>query len=332
MTAHEELIRATLDHFLSTGGWPKVKGMQIRLRRLGNIAKLASEIGYDQFICEESTDGVCKLTLKGLAPLEEAEPDIHRFLHAIRKLAHRYIESETLESIPAVDLLSDLELSETEVRRVLELIDIAPGIYTGTSGSPMDATLTVRPSPHIWYFEDVQTIEEFHTIFARVGEDVREAERGRFAAFIPAESAEITSSEEAVRGPWIFVNPSRLDQLRAVEDPQFDLLRLITLCEELNICAANGCLFAVVMLTRAVVDHVPPIFNAQGFEEVVNNYSAAGKSFKDSMRHLHSSARKIADSHLHLRIRSRESLPTVTQVDFSRDLDVLLAEIVRVLS
>jgi hypothetical protein len=49
------------------------------------------------------------------------------------------------------------------------------------------------------------------------------------------------------------------------------------------------------------------------------------------MNHLDSSARKIADQHLHAQVRNSEVLPNIVQVDFSNDLDVLLAEIVRVL-
>jgi len=47
------------------------------------------------------------------------------------------------------------------------------------------------------------------------------------------------------------------------------------------------------------------------------------------MRHLDKSLRKIADSYLHGHIRERESLPNKTQVNFSQDIDVLLAEICR---
>lgn len=71
-------------------------------------------------------------------------------------------------------------------------------------------------------------------------------------------------------------------------------------------------------------------FNSVKFTEVANSYGGA-KSFKDSMLNLENSSRKIADQHLHTQVRKSETLPTVRQVDFSNDLDVLLAEIVRVL-
>jgi hypothetical protein len=84
------------------------------------------------------------------------------------------------------------------------------------------------------------------------------------------------------------------------------------------------------MLTRAILDHVPPIFGSTKFGEVANNYAGA-KSFKESMLNLENSSRKISDQYLHVQVRTKETLPTVRQVDFSNDLDVLLAEIVRIL-
>ena len=78
------------------------------------------------------------------------------------------------------------------------------------------------------------------------------------------------------------------------------------------------------------MDHVPPIFGCKKFSEVANNYAGA-KSFKESMLNLENSSRKISDQYLHVQVRASETLPTVRQVDFSNDLDVLLGEIVRIL-
>jgi hypothetical protein len=141
--------------------------------------------------------------------------------------------------------------------------------------------------------------------------------------------------EPAIRGDAkqarrSFVDKARLQELQHLHSDQHDLTKLIGLCEELNRCVETECVFAIAMLTRAILDHVPPIFGAARFSEVANNAEGA-KSFKESMQHLSNSARKIADAHLHVQIRRREVLPTMVQVDFSRDLDVLLGEIVRVL-
>jgi hypothetical protein len=83
------------------------------------------------------------------------------------------------------------------------------------------------------------------------------------------------------------------------------------------------------MLTRGLLDHVPPIFGRTSFVEVANNYNGGGKSFKDAMQHLENAARNVADAHLHLPIRKSETLPVAQQVNFASQLDMLLSEIIR---
>src|SRR5262249_18976893 len=62
-----------------------------------------------------------------------------------------------------------------------------------------------------------------------------------------------------------FIHGNRIDQLRAANSNSFDLVKLIKLCEELNLCYANNWFFAVASLTRALLDHVPPIFECKTF-------------------------------------------------------------------
>ncbi|MDD4910507.1 MAG: hypothetical protein PHR44_07530 [Candidatus Omnitrophica bacterium] len=127
-----------------------------------------------------------------------------------------------------------------------------------------------------------------------------------------------------------FVNEDRIKELQSINSKEFDLSKLIKFCEELNMAFENEAYFSVILLTRAIIDHVPPLLNVKNFTEVANNYNGT-KSFKESMLHLENSSRKIADSCLHSQVRKREVLPTVTQVDFSNDLDVLLSEVCRIL-
>jgi len=126
-----------------------------------------------------------------------------------------------------------------------------------------------------------------------------------------------------------FVDPDRIEELKRLRSTDFDFTRLIRLCEELNLCYAAECYLATSMVTRSILDHVSPLFNVKSFTEVANNYSGGTRSFKDSMRKLEESSRKISDMNLHTQIRKSEILPNARQVDFSQDLDVLLSEIVR---
>ena len=134
----------------------------------------------------------------------------------------------------------------------------------------------------------------------------------------------------AKRGYMTLISESRLAELRELAPPDFDLRKLIRLCEELNTAFQEECYFATGMLTRGLLDHVPPVFGFKTFSEVANNYAGGGKSFRETMQHLENAARKVADLHLHMPIRKSETLPTAQQVNSSQQLDVLLSEIVRI--
>lgn len=123
------------------------------------------------------------------------------------------------------------------------------------------------------------------------------------------------------------VSETRLEELRALVSPEFDFKKLIRLCEELNISYRETCYFATGMLTRSLLDHVPPIFGKKNFGEVASNYG--GQSFKGTMQHLQNASRNLSDGHLHQQIRRKESLPTAQQVNCGQQLDALLEEIVR---
>lgn len=126
-----------------------------------------------------------------------------------------------------------------------------------------------------------------------------------------------------------YVDKTRINGLKSKKSG-FDFSRLIQMLTELDQAYSFANYISVILLVRAILDHVPPLFGYNTFSEVANNYSKGTRSFKESILHLENSSRKIADSYLHTRIRSKESVPTKTQINFSNDLDVLLAEIIRI--
>jgi hypothetical protein len=124
------------------------------------------------------------------------------------------------------------------------------------------------------------------------------------------------------------IDEDRLDEIRGLPRDRLDFRRLVRLCEELNNSYRQGNYHSVALLTRAILDHVPPVFACRTFAEVANNYGGS-RSFREAMESLQNTARKIGDLHLHTPIRGSEVLPTATQVNFSNTLDLLLGEIVR---
>ena len=145
-----------------------------------------------------------------------------------------------------------------------------------------------------------------------------------------ASQAVVPADEPPEIGRVAYVSPQRIAELTALVPDEFDLARLVRLLEELNLCYGNGCFMSCAMLVRAITDHIPPIFEKSSFMEVASSHG--GRSFKESMEYLDRGLRKIADSQLHSHIRHRESLPTAQQIHFSPMLDVLLGEIIVLLT
>ena len=105
---------------------------------------------------------------------------------------------------------------------------------------------------------------------------------------------------------------------------------MISLCNELNQSSTAGSVHAVAALERIIINHIPPVFGFENFGQVVAQYNT-GRSIKKKFERLHGSMKNISDNNLHSQISKTDSLPNMTQVDFSNDLDVLLAEVCKIL-
>jgi hypothetical protein len=112
-----------------------------------------------------------------------------------------------------------------------------------------------------------------------------------------------------------YVDLERIIQLKSIQNSEYDLKRLISLCEELNIASQNYCYMTIAMIVRAIIDHVPPIFKVKNFSEVANNYKGS-QSFKKAMGHLNNSLKNIANSHLHVQIRKKKSYQQKSKLIF----------------
>nr|WP_199158676.1 hypothetical protein [Pedobacter sp. ASV2] len=136
-------------------------------------------------------------------------------------------------------------------------------------------------------------------------------------------------NEAEAKGQENFINIERINDLRSIQSNSFDFSKLIILCIELNSNWKIGNYYTVGLLLRTIINHVPPLFgNFTTFLEVCANYG--NQSFKKNMNFLNISLRSIADSYTHDLIRKKEILPNSQQVDFRPNVDLLLAEVVRI--
>jgi hypothetical protein len=138
------------------------------------------------------------------------------------------------------------------------------------------------------------------------------------------------STDDSDTKKTYYIENSIILSLSELKSDKYDLTKLIKLSKELNDNYSLGNYLSCGMLIRAILDHLPPIFDKKTFKEVVNNYGT--KSFKDIISPLEDTARKISESYLHNLIQKKELLPNKTQVSFQPNIDVLLSEVIRILS
>lgn len=126
-----------------------------------------------------------------------------------------------------------------------------------------------------------------------------------------------------------YIDKTTLLRLTKIQNENFDLSRLISLCKELDDNYSFGNYHSCAMLLRAILDHIPPIFGKSDFADVCSQYG--GRSFKDIVRPLSETAKKIADDYLHSQISKKVLVVTKTQVSFQANLDSLLNEAASIL-
>lgn len=127
-----------------------------------------------------------------------------------------------------------------------------------------------------------------------------------------------------------YIHTSRINELKSIKNLNYDITKLVRICEELNNNYRMGNFISIILLSRAIINHVPPLFgNFATFDQVIGQYG--NKSFKNNMKALNESLRSTADNYNHQLIRHKEPLPTLQQVDYRANLDTLLSEILVVL-
>lgn len=136
-----------------------------------------------------------------------------------------------------------------------------------------------------------------------------------------------------------FVSQARIKQLKKIKSTEYDLRKLIQFCEELNYTYTGKCYLSTALLLRAVIDHIPPIFEKFDFSQVVSEYNWSTKkaslkktpSAQKMMERLDGSLRDLANYHIHSHIHKKVSLVDKVQVNFSSEFGILLDEVIYLL-
>lgn len=130
--------------------------------------------------------------------------------------------------------------------------------------------------------------------------------------------------------PAPYIAERRINELRSMRSDEFDLRRLVQMCEELNLAAANESYIAMGALQRTIIHHVPPVFRAKNFETVVAQ--APKGSFKRHMEHLLGSLKNVADQVLHVQAGKSSSPVELPDVNCGLAINELIQKVIDELS
>ena len=123
-----------------------------------------------------------------------------------------------------------------------------------------------------------------------------------------------------------FLDADVLIKLKAVRSSRLDTTKLVKMCEELNDAYGRGNYISSTLLLRAIINHVPPVFEASKFSEVV---ASSGRSVKAILGRLNDEVRPIGDPHTHFLMRRTEQLPTKNQIEpYKASFEVLIQEVI----
>jgi hypothetical protein len=119
-----------------------------------------------------------------------------------------------------------------------------------------------------------------------------------------------------------YVDDRLIDQLEGLQHPSWHLGRLTAMLRELNANYAAGHPYSCLVLCRAIIDHIPPIFGFKTFAQVVN-MPGVGRSERRLLELLGDN-RFTADHVLHHHISKKADIITLHDVPSRTGMNILV--------
>lgn len=128
-----------------------------------------------------------------------------------------------------------------------------------------------------------------------------------------------------------FFDENLLMQLSSKTNPNFDFSKLIKFCYETNANYSQGNFLSALILLRAILNHIPPIFGSTAFQNLVTTYNINRRIGKNEIfDNLQNGMRKFGDFHNHDVIKRVEVLPSKNQIEpFKPSFEYLIQEIIK---
>jgi hypothetical protein len=335
----KDIIDAAWNHYWKTGEHLSVRSLPAITGRTKIDDALDGIFGIVIFKGENAGNTIYYLNLHG-ALLSKNGPQLStliiKLIDFIKEIFNKHPHTTQIDSR---DIRSLASLDKTELRALcllLKLYGIPKLCFSLAGWSPPYEEWSIRISDEVVdlvyandassYFDELLAARFIEILDNDPLRDVFGTDYSSDDFFTPKQTKSDTLSMTQS-----FVSAECIDILRSTDNPNFDCTRLVCILEELNTSFINKNVHAVSFLIRAVIDHIPPIFSYDTFEEVVAHYQGGGRSFKKSADRLQKHTRSVADKYLHMPIRKHESLPDLLEVSWSQELASILTETCRLL-
>lgn len=328
-SVQHSFLDKTWEHFHETGK-PFSKRALPRIIGKHSVEKVFEDADYN-LVTEVFEQGEKGYLLTGYGALLTKQGNFLAtlFIRLLDLIKQLYENDHQIKQIDSLQITSMLALSADETRQIFSLLQLRtfpnfPFYLSSYQQDGSEWSITANDEVIELYSADNST----SYLDSRLGLGSISQQKKLSAGHIyPFETN--TQSDEISASS--FLSLIRITELKGFSHTDHDFTRLICLCEELNDNATRNNPHAVIMLTRAILDHVPPVFGFDTFTMVASNYAGGGSSFKKSMERLENQARKVADRFLHTKIRKKETTPTMQEVNFAQELETMLSELCRIL-
>lgn len=273
-----------------------------RHRQAGSVTGYGAAIFDNQGLAPGSE---VKLTMVAALHAEDLVPRAQSFLMLLKALRrHLQTRQQSPFKLETVRVRSN-ELSDGPVG------GFSPPFAKGAAG-----LLLIEP---INFLNSVREAPEGNGVYEMtLGESLLEFEDVNTIARYVDRVVELLGGDESPEAAWPattdpgrYIAPSIIDRLQAAQPTaEYNLKKLISLLQELDDCYHLGHVYASHALLRAVLDHIPPVFEQKNYGAVVNNvpWSRTDRSYIKQLDLF----RVQADDVLHRQMRKT---PEVLDID-----------------
>jgi len=112
-----------------------------------------------------------------------------------------------------------------------------------------------------------------------------------------------------------YIDKSQIESIKESKSI-FNTDHLVNILEEINRCYGNECYIACGILIRALLDHIPPLFEKKNIEEVVNNYSWDRSSERSSRKIVKTLYEKISFFELNIHKQISKKVLNINQDEY----------------